>query len=74
VECVSDRIRYEGNLGLGICAVPNGCDADSGKALGKCSHGYLRNALIIYEENTKEIMSVKEFVYLIQNHADLHKL
>ena len=35
MECVSDRIRYEGNLGLGICAVPNGCDADSGKALGK---------------------------------------
>ena len=28
--------------------------------------------LIIYEENTKDI--VKEFVYLIQNHADLHKL
>jgi hypothetical protein len=27
-----------------------------------------------YCENTKEIMSVKEFVYLIQNHADLHKL
>ena len=24
--------------------------------------------------STKEIMSVKEFVYLIQNHADLHKL
>ncbi len=37
MECVSDRIRTEGNLGLGICAVPNGCDADSGKALGKCS-------------------------------------
>jgi hypothetical protein len=30
--------------------------------------------LIIDEENTKEIMSVNEFVYLIQNHADLHKL
>ena len=38
VECVSDRIRDEGNLGLGICAVPNGCDADSGKELGK---GYI---------------------------------
>jgi hypothetical protein len=23
-------------------------------------------------ENTKEIMSVKEFVHLVQNHADLH--
>jgi hypothetical protein len=32
-----------------------------------------RNSLIIHEENTKEIMSVKEFVYLIQNSADLHK-
>jgi hypothetical protein len=31
-------------------------------------------SLIIHEENTKEIMSVKEFVYLIQNHADLYKL
>jgi hypothetical protein len=30
--------------------------------------------LIIHEENTKEIMTVKEFVYLIQNHADLYKL
>ena len=30
-------------------------------------------ALIIHEENTKEIMSVKEFVYLILNHADLPK-
>ena len=30
--------------------------------------------LIIDEENTKEIMSVNEFVYLIQNHPDLHKL
>jgi hypothetical protein len=29
---------------------------------------------MIHEENTKEIMSVKEFVYLIQIHADLHKL
>jgi hypothetical protein len=28
----------------------------------------------IHKENTKEIMSVKEFAYLIQNHADLHKL
>jgi hypothetical protein len=28
----------------------------------------------VHEENTKEIMSVKEFVYLIQNHADLRKL
>jgi hypothetical protein len=34
----------------------------------------LWNSLIIYEENTNEIMSVKEFVYLIQNHADSHKL
>jgi hypothetical protein len=30
--------------------------------------------LIIHEENTKEVMSVKEFVYLIQNHTDLHEL
>lgn len=37
MECVSDRIRSEGNLGLGICAVPNGCDADSGNALGRFS-------------------------------------
>jgi hypothetical protein len=29
---------------------------------------------LLHEENTKEIMSVKEFVYLIQNHADSHKL
>jgi hypothetical protein len=28
--------------------------------------------MIINEENTNEI--VKEFVYLIQNHVDLHKL
>lgn len=35
MDCVSDRIRLEGNLGLGVCAVPNGCDEDSGKALGK---------------------------------------
>ena len=28
--------------------------------------------LIIDEENTKEIMSVNEFVYLIQNHPDLY--
>ena len=28
-------------------------------------------SLIIHEENTKEIMSVKEFVYLIQNILDL---
>ena len=34
----------------------------------------LRNALIIHEKNTKEITSVKEFGYLIQNHADLHIL
>jgi hypothetical protein len=34
----------------------------------------LWKALIIHEENTKEMMSVKEFVYLIQNHADLRKL
>ena len=33
-----------------------------------------KTGLIIHEENTKEMMSVKEFVYLIQNHADLHKL
>ena len=36
MDCVSDQIRFTGNLGLGICAVPNGCDADSGEALGKC--------------------------------------
>jgi hypothetical protein len=30
--------------------------------------------IITHEENTKEIMSVKEFVYLIQNHVDLHKI
>jgi hypothetical protein len=35
----------------------------------------LWNSLIIHEENTKEIMTcIKEFVYLIQNHADLYKL
>jgi hypothetical protein len=28
----------------------------------------------IREKNTKDIMSVKEFVYLIQYHADLHEL
>jgi hypothetical protein len=33
-----------------------------------------RTLLIIHEENSKEIMSVKEFVYLIENHSDLHKL
>ena len=30
----------------------------------------LTASLIIHEENTKEIMTVKEFVYLMQNHAD----
>ena len=30
--------------------------------------------IIIHEENTKEIISGKEFVYLIQNHADLDNL
>jgi hypothetical protein len=30
--------------------------------------------IITHEENTKEIMNVKEFVYLIQNHVDLHKI
>ena len=30
--------------------------------------------LIIHEENTKEIMSVKESVYLIQISLDFHKL
>ena len=34
----------------------------------------LWNSLIIHEENKKEIMSVKEFVYQRQTHADLHKL
>ena len=37
MECVADQIRFKGNLGLGICAVPNGCDADSGEELGKCN-------------------------------------
>ena len=46
VECVSDRIRTEGNLGLGICAVPNGCDADSGNALGKYSLRLLALTLV----------------------------
>jgi hypothetical protein len=40
----------------------------------RCVCTTLWNSLIIHEENTKEIMSVKEFVYLIQNHAHLHKL
>ena len=31
----------------------------------------LGKSLIIHDENTKEIMSVKEFVYLVQNHADI---
>ncbi|XP_028391251.1 uncharacterized protein LOC114516081 isoform X2 [Dendronephthya gigantea] len=35
VECVSDRIRLEGNLSLGVCAVPDGGDEASGKALGE---------------------------------------
>jgi hypothetical protein len=42
----------------------------------RCLHHYIFRAFkFIYtsQENTKEIMSVKEFVYLIQNHADLHK-
>ena len=32
----------------------------------------LTASLIIHEENTNEIMTVKEFVYLMQNHADIH--
>jgi hypothetical protein len=38
------------------------------------SNKYLKTHLIIHEENTKEIMGVKEFVYVIQIHVDLHKL
>ena len=34
----------------------------------------LKNSLIIHEENTKEIMGVKESVYVIQIHVDLYKL
>jgi hypothetical protein len=32
------------------------------------------NSLIIHEEKTKEIMGVKESVYVKQIHVDLHKL
>jgi hypothetical protein len=35
---------------------------------------YLKNSLIIHEENTKEIMGVKESVYVIQICPDLHEL
>jgi hypothetical protein len=34
----------------------------------------LKYSLIIHEENTKEITGVKESVYVIQTHVDLHKL
>jgi hypothetical protein len=41
--------------------------------LGRSLPKYFVKSLIIREENTKEIMSDEEFVYLIENLADLHK-
>ena len=35
---------------------------------------YLKNSLIIHEENTKEITAVSVVLYVIKNHVHLHKL
>ena len=34
----------------------------------------LKNSLIIHEEKTKEITAVSVVLYVIKNHAHLHKL
>ena len=33
----------------------------------------IQKALIINEENTKEIIAVRESLYVIKTHVDLHK-
>ena len=50
--------------------ITDGCNS---MWMSEVFYSNIQKALIINEENTKEIIAVKESLYVIKTHVDLHK-